>query len=265
MSSFIPSSSGPERISHISHYVAPKDAKDRPADPQLILVFGWPAAQVIIQSDMVSGMLGSRETNIHRQLPILKRLAHLGLLGETPLRLLIHVFSGGGAGQFLWLALALEDRPSMRAHTQPLTCLIIDSAPAFHHADMQRVLTFSLTGFKRLVAVAVAASLHVGLKMGSIISGRPLIHEFIREGLSNPKIFPWMDSATPRLYLYSDADQLSLIRDVKAHIEAAKQKGLNVQEVYFPGSPHVQHSRTYPDRYWSAVHSIWDDTFRSKL
>jgi hypothetical protein len=100
-----------------------------------------------------------------------------------------------------------------------------------------------------------------------MITGNPSTHDFIRDGLNNPKIFPWMDSGTPRLYLYSDADQYSRVEDVKEHIEAAKKKGLNVREEYFRGSQHVQHSKAEPDRYWKAVRSIWGDAVRvrSKL
>jgi hypothetical protein len=98
-----------------------------------------------------------------------------------------------------------------------------------------------------------------------MITGSPSLHNFTREGLNNPKIFPLMESTTPRLYLYSDADKFSLVSDVKAHIEAAKRKGLNVREEYFWGSQHVQHSRAYPEKYWSAVCSIWGDVVRSKL
>ncbi|KAJ7916251.1 hypothetical protein B0H13DRAFT_1609565 [Mycena leptocephala] len=194
-------------------------------------------------------------------------LGKLGLFGETPPRMIIHVFSSGGSFQLLWLALALESTsPKPAQQTQPLTCLLFDSAPgSVHLADVQHVLTLSLTGLKRLVGLAVASLIYTGAVTISMITGSPSLHNFIREGLNNPKIFPWMESTTPRLYLYSDADKFSLVSDVKAHIEAAKRKGLNVREEYFLGSQHVQHSGAYPEKYWGAVCSIWGDVVRSKL
>ncbi|KAJ6535201.1 hypothetical protein DFH09DRAFT_931848, partial [Mycena vulgaris] len=149
---------------------------------------------------------------------------------------------------------------------QPLVCLVLDFTPgAFRHSDLQRVLTLSLSGFKRLAGAAVASILYVALKTTSMISGRPDVHDFIRKGLNNPKILPWMNGATPRLYIYSDADNLSLVNDVSAHIEMAKEIGLNIREERFLGSPHVLHSRAYPQRYWDAVFSRWGDAARSKL
>jgi hypothetical protein len=143
---------------------------------------------------------------------------------------------------------------------------MIDSAPgSYLHSDTQKLLTFSLTGFKRLVGLALASLVYIRLQMRSLATGHPVIHDFIREGLNNPEIFPWMDSTTPRLYLYSDADQVSDACDIRAHMEAAKRKGLNVREECFLESQHVQHSRVYPDRYWGAVRSIWGDTVGSKL
>jgi hypothetical protein len=196
--------------------------------------------------------------------------------------MLIHILSGGeyvaiffnmlpiqslgGVAQLLRFALALNSGPPWRVDTRPLTCLVIDSAPgSYHHADAQRVLTYSLTGFKKLVGLAVAALIYMGLHTRSTITGRPMPHEFIRDGLSNPQILPWTDTSTPRLYLYSDADRTSLPSDVEAHIEPVKQNGLNVREEFFIGTEHVQHSREYPERYWNAIRSIWDDRIRSKL
>ncbi|KAF8130040.1 hypothetical protein K438DRAFT_1740303 [Mycena galopus ATCC 62051] len=278
------SSSELERINDIAYYVAPQTSNGDPKDPQIILVFGWfgarlshlvkycakyselyPAAsQLIIQSDMVWGAWESRAAYTNRQRPILEKLAQLGLFGPTPPRLLIHVLSNGGAAQLLWLGLALQSR--LCRDTQPLTCLVIDSSPgSVLHADVQAGLTSSLTGSKRLVGLAVASLIYFGLWTKSTISGRPTIHDFMRNGLSNPRILPWMDSSTQRLYLYSDADQTTLVGDVKEHIEAAKEKGLNIREEYFLGSDHVQHSKKYPERYWGAVCSTWHDVVRSKL
>ncbi|KAJ7983177.1 hypothetical protein DFH06DRAFT_1172597 [Mycena polygramma] len=279
-----------ERISELSHYLGPnlKDLQlGGPNDPQLILLFGWlgaklpqlmkystkysemypAAAQVIIGADNVAAVIGSRATNVKRQTPILEKLAQLGLFGENPPRVLIHIFSGGGAIQLLWLALAQKSRaPKLAQNARALACLVIDSAPgSFKHADARRTFTTGLTGFTKQVGLALASLVYIGGQTKSFITGTPSGHNFIRDGLNDPQIFPFMDSATPRLYLYSDSDRFSPVGSVKDHIEAAKQKGLNIQEEYFLGSPHVQHSRIYPDRYWDAVTARWGDTVRSKL
>ncbi|KAF8144544.1 hypothetical protein K438DRAFT_1782734 [Mycena galopus ATCC 62051] len=222
---------------------------------RVILIFGWflgelsqlmmysakysdmypGAAQVMIRSDVLAG-IGSRTTNINRQPPIINKLEQLGLFSETPPRVLIHIFSGGGSMQLLWLLLALESRPPQTTTRPFTTCLVIDSAPGnFHHATVQKSLALPFSGSTKLAGSAVASLIYVGLQTRS------------------------MRRATPRLYFYSDVDQFSLVRDVMAHIEEAREKGLNVREEYFLGTQHLRHSQEYPDRYWNAVRSVWDD------
>ncbi|KAJ7451343.1 hypothetical protein FB451DRAFT_707096 [Mycena latifolia] len=281
--------SGPIRISSIGHYIPPKHSGDGLQDPQLILLFGWfgasllqlmkysstysnaypAAAQILIQSDLVSLVMGSKEPNRYRLRPILEKLAEMGVLSDTPPRLLLHVFSGGGAGQLISLALLLgSTAPNKTFHpvASSPTCLILDSAPgSFRHVGIQRGFVASLAGLTRLCGLAVASAFYVALTTGSIFSGQPRMHDFIRNNLNDPKFFPWMDRAVPRLYLYSDADQITASDYVRAHIAAAKKTGLTVREEVFLGSAHVQHSKVYPDRYWVAVRSIWGDAMRSKL
>ncbi|KAJ7255645.1 hypothetical protein C8J57DRAFT_1186301 [Mycena rebaudengoi] len=275
------------RVNNLCHYIPPRDGfKNGSNDPQLILIFGWmgaylpqlmkycakysnaypSAGQVLIQSDVVAGITGIREVNLRRQRPILKLLSELGLFNEKPPRVLLHVFSGGGSSQLLWLALAIETMPLQAQTSCSPTCLVLDSTPgAFRHSDLRRVFLLGVTGFRRLAGETVASLVYCVLKASSAISGRPTTHDFIRDGLNNPQIFPWMDGTSPRLYLYSDGDQLVHFDDVRQHITAAKAKGLNVRAEEFVGSPHVQHSRMHPDRYWAAVHTAWGQAVRSKL
>ncbi|KAJ7255646.1 hypothetical protein C8J57DRAFT_1345354 [Mycena rebaudengoi] len=278
------------RVSDLCHYIpAPDGGKCKPNDPQLILIFSWmgaplsqllrycaeystayPAAsQMLIQSDMVTVITESRKTNVHRQRPIVKMLSQFGLFNETPPRILLHVFSGGGSAQLLWLALAIEAEPSskerMSTSHSPI-CLVLDSAPGtFQLSDLRRVLSLRLSGFGRLAGETLAFLLFHAVRISLAVSGRASPHDFVREGLNKPKILPWMDSTTPRLYLYSDADEVSRVDGVREHIAAARAKGLNVRVEEFVGSPHVQHSRADPDRYWAAVHAAWGQAVRSKL
>ncbi|KAJ6483682.1 hypothetical protein DFH09DRAFT_1211909 [Mycena vulgaris] len=280
---------GPVRLSNIAYYIPPKRSSGGLDDPEVIIIFGWmgatfsqlmkhsaqhskaypAAAQVIIQSDIVTCAIGSKEVNVSRQRPVVEKLTKMGLFDERPPRLLLHVFSGGGAGQLCYLGLALRSVTPKAGYIQPTTCLILDSSPgAFYMSDLQRATTFSLTGFSRLAGTAAASLMYmVMLKAAPAISGRPTFHDFVRDGLNNAKILYLMDRTTPRLYLYSDTDQVCLASDVKSHIAVAKEKGLNVREEGFSGSQHVLHARLYPERYWHALHSTWRDAVlvRSKL
>ncbi|KAJ7096116.1 hypothetical protein C8R44DRAFT_813204 [Mycena epipterygia] len=52
-----------------------------------------------------------------------------------------------------------------------------------------------------------------------------------------------MNSATPRLYVYSDTDQRSLLTLPQ------RRKGPNVRDEELFGSTHVQHSKADPKTY----------------
>ncbi|KAJ7453959.1 hypothetical protein B0H11DRAFT_2069874 [Mycena galericulata] len=277
----------PVQLTSISYYVAPRDSKGNPEEPQLVMIFGWfgaglsqllkysskyanlypSASQVIIQADILS-ILGET-VNVNRQLEIIEKLNQFGLFNGTAPRTFIHVFSNGGASQLFWFALALESRPLKYAvHTPPSTCLVLDSSPGgFRKGDLERglILYHKATGFRKLAISVFISLLHMGLKTSSIFFGTRAMHDLVREGLNNPRLLPWMDATMPRLYVYSDADEQSLVSDVEEHIEAAKKKGLSVREEHFSGSQHVRHLKTDPDRYWGAVRCVWGDAVRSKL
>ena len=81
----------------------------------------------------------------------------------------------------------------------------------------------------------------------------------MRAALNQAQVLPWTNVKTPRLYIYSDNDQLVAQKDVAEHIAEAKELGFNVRAEYFKGSSHVSHARLDPDRYWDAVRNVWAD------
>lgn len=58
--------------------------------------------------------------------------------------------------------------------------------------------------------------------------------------------------------MYSDADKLVPGRAVSEHAEEARKKGFMVNVEKFDGTPHVNHVRQNPERYWSAVKMAWE-------
>ena len=69
----------------------------------------------------------------------------------------------------------------------------------------------------------------------------------------------WFSKHTPRLYLYSQADEMVPWMEVEAHAEEARKAGLDVRMERFGGSAHVAHVRTDPERYWGVVKKVWED------
>lgn len=81
----------------------------------------------------------------------------------------------------------------------------------------------------------------------------------MRKALLKHDILPWTGKHTPRLYIYSKADELIFVDEVEVHANEAKKSGLEVTLVKYDNSPHVAHARTDPDRYWGAVKQLWSD------
>ena len=78
---------------------------------------------------------------------------------------------------------------------------------------------------------------------------------------------PWTSAsewaATPRMYLYSTADVVIPFRAVEGHAADARRAGFPVRMVNFETSAHVSHARDYPEKYWSAVHTFWEEAIRT--
>ncbi|KAJ7196223.1 hypothetical protein GGX14DRAFT_473804 [Mycena pura] len=295
---------GPVQVSDICYYLPSQESQSEacaPEDPQyrrrtdrsparlprLIFIFGWASAglshllkysrqytaffpsasQLIIQCDLTAMALGTTETNVRRQGPVVEQLERLGLFTEQPPRMLIHVFSSGGAAQLLWLALAIDRMPPPPNNAHPLlACLILDSTPTpCQVTDFQRGLAGASTGPAKLAASTISTVVYTAAQLLAAISLRPALRPFVRHGLNNPRLFPWINTTTPRLYLYSDADAVARVSSVREHIARARAAGLNVREVRFEKSPHVLHARVYPEQYWAAVSARWRDAVRAKL
>ncbi|KAJ7201906.1 hypothetical protein GGX14DRAFT_571171 [Mycena pura] len=282
----------PIQVSNLCHYLPSQESNPKgcsPDDPQLIFIFGWAsaelshllrysrqyqamfpaAAQLIIQCDLTAMALGSTETNVRRQRPILEQLEKLGLFTKNPPRMLIHLLSSGGAAQFHWLALAIDRMPPppKDAHLPP-TCIILDSIPTtFDLANFRRGFAGRFSGPTKLAAIVIATALCIAAQLSAAVSLRPELTTLIHCGLNNPRLVPWVTAATPRLYLYSDVDTLARAPDVRAHMNSARAAGLNVRAVRFEKSAHVLHARVYPEKYWAAVAAQWRDvaSARAKL
>ncbi|EEB97368.1 hypothetical protein MPER_03326, partial [Moniliophthora perniciosa FA553] len=72
----------------------------------------------------------------------------------------------------------------------------------------------------------------------------------------NSEIFS--DTPTPRLYAYSDTDEVVAHESVEEHLEGIRTI-LNVRAERFTGSRHVSHAKKDPKRYWSAVEGLWNE------
>lgn len=89
------------------------------------------------------------------------------------------------------------------------------------------------------------------------ISRSETIVDRFRRTLLSPQFLPWGSEHTPRLYVYSQNDELVGYDDVEEHVADARRAGYRVETDFYTRSAHVAHMRNDPNRYWTAIESLW--------
>lgn len=158
--------------------------------------------------------------------------------------LFVMSFSNGGA--FIWQEMTKALRPGDgRATLYPRVATALegttfDSAPCYLHPTTG---LRAITEGQPLVARLIAGSIFclVGIPVGVFRRG--------------PFWRAMTDDSTRvrQLFLYSTADQLCDADKVAELVEARKARGVDARGINFEDSPHVQHMRTYPQRYVQAL------------
>jgi len=251
---------------------------DDEAGPSVILIFGWMdaelshtkkyidsyaklyphASQILVRSRRAFFWKG-RKAKESSLLPAIDLLKKEGLLGPglAP-SLLVHAFSNGGGFQLVELSRMLESTfPIPRSSSA--TAIVYDSLPG------RLELISTVAAFTQPIKSSVGKlTMSILLTVAYFVLGtiafvmrKRLSLDQLRLGLNRARVLPWMDANTPRLYLYSDTDELVQETAVAEHIAQAKELGLNVRAEYFKGSAHVSHARYNSERYWAAVRSVW--------
>ena len=63
---------------------------------------------------------------------------------------------------------------------------------------------------------------------------------------------------TPRLYLFSDADEMIYWKDIERHGVEAARNGVQTTLVKFQNSGHCNHIKENESKYWRAVTEVWE-------
>ncbi|PSN74105.1 indole-diterpene biosynthesis protein-like protein PaxU [Corynespora cassiicola Philippines] len=188
------------------------------------------------------------ETRLDPALEVTK--SHVKSGGE----LLVHSFSMGGLNQLTEFAKAwLKSEGSvlpMRAH-------MMDSSPGkgnwkrSHAAiamSLPRSWIFRLFGSTIVHLFLFAVFLYHQVTRSE--------HKFvvIWRQINDEQLF---DHRTPRVYLYSKADQMIGCDEVEQSAAEAKAKGRDITLVRFENSAHAGHVREDEGKYWNAVMEAW--------
>ncbi|KAK0192650.1 hypothetical protein F5146DRAFT_1136476 [Armillaria mellea] len=186
----------------------------------------------------------------------------LNLSAEPP-RILVHSFSNGGAYSLITLGKIMASRgplPSLETFRPPCA-IILDSSPGGSGLSnaVHAFTTLIKNPIMRTAAKVLVCLLYVyGFFVGPFIGRRTALQK-VQDGLYNPHVLRWVDERTPRLYVYSRADDMVPWDQVQQHAERTRGLGWDVRTEVFEDSPHVAHARAYPERYWHAVKSLWND------
>lgn len=103
----------------------------------------------------------------------------------------------------------------------------------------------------------VMRAYRLSLQVAFGTEGTEVIGTQYLEALLNPRLLPWMNSETPRLYIFSKKDEITPWQSIQQHAEAAKTSGLNIRCEIYEDSDHVAHMRHDPERYWTSIQDLW--------
>ncbi|KAJ7666281.1 hypothetical protein B0H17DRAFT_1090070 [Mycena rosella] len=254
-------------------------ASETSTDPTVIVIFGWMSAKlghlhkytevyqemypqatlILVRSELSFFLTSTSALETHFK-PVIEALEALGCL-EDGQRILTHTFSNGGSFHLLAFARMLASKAVDMQTPRPPSAMVIDSSPGGADlASAQRALTVSVrNSLLRLLAKGFVRLAYCFLWAIGQISRRPNPVHAMAAGLRRPCVLPWIDGRSPRLYVYSKADDMVPWADIEENIARSTSDGLDVRRLRFEDSAHVAHARVHPEEYWAAVRTLWAD------
>ena len=145
------------------------------------------------------------------------------------------------------------------------SCLVFDSCPGvLDFWDGLRGFTIGITPTAlRLLAYIPISLFLLWMILSQKLSSKPPLIAQLRSTVADSSPFPWMTKDTPRLFIYSDSDQVVPAHAVETAVELAKEADLNVSTEKFHGSAHVSHARKDSGKYWSAIEKAWAEALEA--
>ncbi|KAK0279126.1 hypothetical protein LTR35_008861 [Friedmanniomyces endolithicus] len=208
-----------------------------------------PSADILLlQSGVADMIFTSHATQRAHLLPAVEILRAAHAAGN---RILLHVFSNGGANSAVQLAHAWRE---VVGTPIPVDAVVLDSCPG--SPDIRLAATAVITSIPRSQqwwAVVFVWTVIMPLFISPMLVGSPNLVEWLRRGLNDGSLFA---REVPRVYLYSEADRLVPSSAVEEHCAEARNAGYKASLVRFRGSAHVAHVNEDKVRYWGAVDEV---------
>ncbi|KAI4961185.1 hypothetical protein J4E86_000211 [Alternaria arbusti] len=176
----------------------------------------------------------------------------------TP-KILIHTFSNGGPISATALLLALHAEKSTPL---PITGIIMDSGPAagYYWKSYNAMILSLPPGPIRSAGYVFVHGILIILR-ASVALGRYEHPEvLVRRTLLDEKFVAGVEEGKKRrvCYLYSKTDRMTDWEDVVAHKKMAREKGWDVGEVVFEGTPHCGHFVGNEGVYVGQMDKMWE-------
>lgn len=265
----------PSGLNHFSRlnpnvYLHEPTIAPSPNEPNLVLLIGWMDAQprhlakytakyeslypssriIVITTSQIDTAWRTTAANIQRISPAMEVIYAL----PPDAKFLLHFASNGGG--FTTLLVAKTYREKMRKPL-PVSAMVMDSTPGVVRLK-GTVKAFALIFPKNIILQFLTKAIFLmfyGLFMGGYwLVGKPNLVDIVRKALNNGEFF---SRKVPRVYIYSEGDELVSRKDVEEHADKAEVLGYPVWREDFGGSKHCAHMLEDEGRYWGIVRKLW--------
>jgi hypothetical protein len=262
----------PKHFKHLnsSVYIHEPTSKQNSNGPDLVIIAGWmdarprhltkyingyeklyPGARIIvIRTTGTDSAISTTSWNLKRISPVVEILAHL----PSDARILLHTASMGGG---YTSALIAKTYLQQTGKSLPLTALVIDGSPGrASYKDTVAAFAAILPQFFiiRLLGLFFIKLIYGGYQLGYMILQKKNLIDAIRFDFNNPQVF---GTEIPRLYLFSDEDQMVRTKDIVEHAEEAEGLGYTVFREHFGKGAHCALLLEDEGRYWRGVERLW--------
>ena len=215
----------------------------------------FPSARILLIRSVLADLLYRPSPLQQRQLKPAADTIRACLSESEKPKILLHLFSNGGAQQTCQLARLWKKE---QGGSLPFTGIILDSAP--ERGEYWRAVPALLQGLPRNVLLRSVGTVLVYLAAAWVwilqhIFGIDNVGEVITRDLNDPALVPKI----PRCYLYSREDSIVDWQAVEHHAENAKKLDWPVHTVKFEGTKHVAHVIGNEQKYWNAVTRLWQE------
>ncbi|KAG9016583.1 hypothetical protein FRB90_002917 [Tulasnella sp. 427] len=240
-------------------------------EPELILIFGWMGAQLqhihkytetyhklypgatqIIVRNYPDWWWTREELSIQSLLPVAK------IVNEeyNPQRTLVHAFSNGGVLALVNVTDGLHRLSGKPSLPLPARSVIFDSCPGdSNFLGGAKAFTGHIkNSIIRTAASALAVSSMTLFWLFLTATGVEDPFVTMRKRLLDPTFLP---ETASRTYIYSKTDELVPAQVVEQHAQESKKLGMDVVLEAYENTPHVNHLKQNPDRYWAIVKNAW--------